>query len=812
ALITLHHDRLIAYLVPADQDSGIPASTELRDHLRATLPDHMIPTTYIALAAFPRTPNGKIDRRALPAPDTTRLDLAGSYQAPSTPTEQLLATIWTDLLGLDRVGTTDNFFNLGGHSLLATQAISRIRATFSVDLSLATLFDQPTIAGLATIVDNTTAAEQAAPPIVAVSRDQRLPLSFAQQRLWFLDQLNPGSVEYNIATPIQLPEQLDIPALHAALATLTERHEVLRTRLVADAEGVPWQVIDLPTGFHLPVVDLTAHDDRDQAVRAWIAKDSATAFDLASGPLIRGSLLRLGDDEHLLALCMHHIVSDEWSAKIFQHELESLYASYRAGQSDPLPPLTVQYADFAAWQRDWLTGPVLDKQLGYWRAQLADTPVLDLPTDRPRPAVRSTAGAAIGFQLNVEITRRLQEVSRQNASTMFMTLLSAYAVLLSKYTGQDDLIVGTPVANRNHGETEQLIGFFVNTLALRADLRGDPTFAELLSQIRGTALAAYTHQDLPFEQLIDELAVVRDRSRTPLVQTLFNYTTNDSATATSAEVLPAKFDLSLTMGSTADGALAGSIQYSTALFDEATIRRMIGHLTELLSAITTNADQHLSALPILTPDEHQQLAVDWNAATAELPQANGIHELITGQPDAPAVIYDDTTLTYGQLETRANQLAHHLLGLGLQREGVVGLCLPRSTHMIVAILAIWKAGGTYLPLDPDYPTDRLTYMLTDSGADLLITTTAEHTAEHAAEPTKYTAELLSGIPAVSLDDPATNAALDAHPTTPPDLSHTLALDDPATQAALNAQPTTPPDVTVLPDQAAYLIYTSGSTG
>ncbi|MFD1547076.1 non-ribosomal peptide synthetase, partial [Nonomuraea guangzhouensis] len=633
-------------------------------------------------------------------------------------------------------------------------------------------------------------------------------LSFAQQRLWFLDQLNPGSAEYIVPSPILLSRKLDVTALRAALDTLVERHEVLRTRLVADTDGVPWQVIDPASPFDLPIIDLTAEADPFQAARAWVALDTAKPFVLDTEPMIRGSLLRLSEDEHILALCMHHIVFDEWSAKIFHRELEALYTSYQAGQPNPLTPLPVQYADFAVWQRDWLTGPVLDEQLDYWRTQLADAPILDLPTDRPRPAVRSTAGAAISFHLGTEITRRLQEISRRHGATMFMTLLAAYATLLGKYTGQEDLIVGTPVANRNHGETEQLIGFFVNTLALRADLRDDPTFTQLLAQIRATALAAYTHQDVPFEQLIDELAVARDRSRTPLVQTLFNYTTtaSDSSPTSSVESLPARFDVALTVGHASDEGLIGSIQYSTALFDEATVRRMVGHLTELLTAITADPDQHLSALPILTPNEHQQLTVDWNAATAELPQANGIHELITGcalaRPHAPAVVYDDIALTYGQLETRANQLAHHLLGLGLQREGVVGLRLPRSTHMIVAILAIWKAGGTYLPLDPDYPTDRLTYMLTDSGADLLITT-------------EHTTELPSRIPAIGLDDPATNAALDTQPTTPPDvtgLSHILALDDPATNAALDAQPTTPPEVTVLPDQAAYLIYTSGSTG
>ncbi|MFD1548020.1 condensation domain-containing protein, partial [Nonomuraea guangzhouensis] len=644
ALVTTHHDQLIAYLVPGDEP--IPPVNELRDHLRATLPDHMIPTTYIELAAFPLTPNGKIDRPALPTPNTDR---SATYQPPTTPTEELLATIWADLLHLDQIGTTDNFFELGGHSLLATQAITRTRTTFNTDINVADLFDHPTITDLATVIDARATADQA-PPIVAVPRNQKLPLSFAQQRLWFIDQLNPGSVEYNITTPLHLPAQLDIPALQAALDALIERHEALRTRLIADADGVPHQVIDPASPFGLPIIDLTAEADPFQASRAWVATDAATPFDLANGPLIRGSLLRVADDEHVLALCMHHIVSDEWSAKIFLNELVTLYEAFRAGQPNPLSPLTVQYADFAVWQRDWLTGPVLDEQLGYWRTQLANPPVLDLPTDRPRPAVRSTAGAAIRFQLDADVARRLQDISRQNSSTMFMTLLAAYTVLLNKYTGQDDLIVGTPVANRNHAETEPLIGFFVNTLALRADLSGDPAFTDLQTQIRNTALAAYTHQDLPFEQLIDELNIARDRSRTPLTQAFFNYTSQPEPDRASGDqpqqqgMTVAKFDLRLMFFQTGDN-LTGVIEYSTALFDQPTIHRMVGHLTELLTAITGDPGQHVSALSILTPNEHQQLTVDWNSATAELLPANGVHELIATQatlrPDATAVIHDD---------------------------------------------------------------------------------------------------------------------------------------------------------------------------
>ncbi|MEU6432599.1 amino acid adenylation domain-containing protein, partial [Microbispora sp. NPDC046973] len=690
-------------------------------------------------------------------------------------------------LNLDHVGVTDNFFDLGGHSLLATQAITRIRAAFTTDTGVAALFDHPTVGELAAVIDTGTASE-APPPIVPVSRERKLPLSFAQQRLWFLDQLHPGSSEYNISTPIHLPERLDVPALRAALDTLLERHEVLRTRLIADDDGVPWQVIDPPTRFDLPVVDVTGHDHPQEAARAWIAADAATPFDLATGPLIRATLLRLTDDEHVLALCMHHIVSDEWSAKIFFQELTTLYEAYRDDRPNPLPELPIQYADFAVWQHDWLTGPVLDEQLGYWRNQLADPPVLELPTDRPRPPVRSTTGAAISFQLNPEITARLRELSRKQSATMFMTLATAYTVLLNKYTGQDDVLVGTRVANRNHGQTEALIGFFVNTLALRADLSGDPTFTELLARVRATALDAYTHQDLPFEQLVDELGITRDRSRTPLFQTLFSYTTEDPRTdGTRAQAgeelrhqdgIVARFDLRLIFIENGD-ALSGVVEYSTALFDRPTVERLIGHLTCLLGAVSDESGRSLSALPILTLDEHERILDQSSGpATGPLP-ASGVHELIAAraaaQPGAAAVVDGGATLTYADLDARANRLAHHLRAMGAGPETVIGLCLPPGADVVTAVLGIWKAGAVYLPLDPAHPAERLAYLLADSGAAVLVTVGA-----------------LGGLGGGRVP--------------------VLVLDDPATQAGLAARPDTAPEVAVNPEQGAYLIYTSGSTG
>ncbi|MFD0574853.1 condensation domain-containing protein [Dactylosporangium darangshiense] len=464
----------------------------------------MIPTHYIELAQLPLTANGKLDRTALPAPGSTRPYLTTTYQLPTTPTEELLAHIWAELLHLDQVGVSDNFFDLGGHSLLATQAITRTRTHLNIDLPLATLFDHPTIHDLAHIIDTTV--NPASPPITPADRTQPLPLSFAQQRLWFLDQLEPGSTEYNVPAVMPLAGPIDPAVVADALTAVVARHETLRTRLVSGPDGVAYQVIDPPAPVPLEVLEAATTDD----ARALINQHAQAAFNLATGPLLRATLIRV-NDRNLLALCMHHVISDEWSAAILHRELTALLAD----ADTALPELPVQYADYAVWQRQWLAGEILDTQLDYWRTQLANPPVLELPTDRPRPAVRSAAGGLVEFTIPADVTTRLRELSRQNGTTMFMTLTAAYALFLARHTGQTDILIGTPIAGRSRAETEALIGFFVNTLVLRTQLDDDPTFAELLARTRTTALNAYAHQDLPFEQLVDELVHHRDRSRTP---------------------------------------------------------------------------------------------------------------------------------------------------------------------------------------------------------------------------------------------------------------------------------------------------------
>ncbi|MFC9249714.1 amino acid adenylation domain-containing protein, partial [Streptomyces sp. NPDC057136] len=718
--------RLVAYVVPADLGEGIPPMAALRDHLRQSLPDFMIPAVFIELTELPLTQNGKLNRAVLPQPDLTAHMEAHAYVAPAGATAELLAGIWEQVLKVDGIGADDDFFGIGGHSLLATQVISRVREVFGTEVPLSALFDRPTVRGLAEAIDE-SGTGVAVPPVTPAGRDEPLPLSFAQQRLWFLDRLDPGALGHVLPTPMPWPGDLDVAALGAALGGVMARHEVLRTRLTSDADGVPHQVIDPPAPFPLPVVDVSEATDPVAAAHALVAADAATPFDLTNGPLVRAALIRLAPDEHVLALTMHHVVTDEWSERIFQRELAELYDAFRAGEPDPLPPLAVQYADFAVWQRQWLAGEVLDGQLGYWQDQLKNMPTLELPMDRPRPAVRSSEGAQAAFTIPEAVAEPLRALSRESGATMFMTLLAAFDVLLGRYAGSDDVVVGTPVANRNRAETEDLIGFFVNTLVLRTDLSGDPSFRELLERVRGTALGAYAHQDVPFEQLVDDLAVERDRSRSPLFQVFFSYDTGgapEAAGELSSErsgespghtARTVQFDLALRLGDSEGGGLAGQIEYSTALFDAATVERMMAHLVTLLRAVAEEADCRVGELSVLSAGERELVVEGWNASSVVLPSVGGVHELVAERavatPDAVAVVSGDEWLTYGGVMARANRLARYLRGSGVGAESVVGLCLPRGVGMVVAVLAVWQAGGAYLPLDPEYPADRLEFML-----------------------------------------------------------------------------------------------------
>jgi amino acid adenylation domain-containing protein len=632
--------RLIAYLVNA---FGVPPSgglnsdrlkaelqtelsiSELREFLREKLPEYMTPSVFVELDALPLTPNGKVDRQALPAPDSVNLarpELAGVYVAPRTLVEETLAGIWSKVLGVNQVGVHDSFFDLGGHSLLATQAISRVREAFRLEMPLRSLFEAPTVAGLAESVEAAMRAAQGqnAPPIVTVSRTGRLPLSFAQQRLWFMDQLEPGNPAYNIPSAIRLSGEVNIAALERSLNEITRRHESLRTTFVT-AEGQPAQIIAPHTPRTLPLIDLSelSESEREAQVGKLVAEEAVRPFDLSRGSLFRIHLLKLEETEHIALFSMHHIISDEWSLGVLAQELAALYAAFRQGQPSPLTEPPIQYADFAHWQREWLQGEALEAQLGYWRDRLGGKfPALQLPFDHPRPAAPKYRGATRSFALSSEVSASLRALSREEGATLFMTLLAALQTLLHRITGQDDIVVGTDVANRNRLATEGLIGFFVNHLVLRADLSGNPGFRRLLRQAREVTLGAYAHQDLPFDKLVSALRLERNPGQTPLFQVLFVFGNPGLPTLElpgltlsplRSDLTLSKYDLTLFMSDKGQS-IGGLWRYSTELFEAGAIERLCVHFETLLGNIAANPDARLDRLEILTEAERQRQDVE----------------------------------------------------------------------------------------------------------------------------------------------------------------------------------------------------------
>ncbi|MCC5635067.1 amino acid adenylation domain-containing protein [Nostoc sp. CHAB 5844] len=725
--------RLVAYIVP-QAESSEDLLSELRQLLKQRLPQHMIPSALMLLDELPLAPSGKVDRRALPAPDFTQLQNENIFVAASTPIQEMLTGIWAEVLSLEKVGIYDNFFELGGHSLLATRVISKVRQAFEVELPLRRLFEQPTVAGLATVIEKAIKAGVGleAPPIERISRDEELILSFAQQRLWFLTQLQPDSPFNNLSAAFRLQGQLNEQALQQSLSEIVRRHEILSTNFKTVA-GKPIQIISSAATFSLPVIDLSDLPADLQAVQIeqLTQTEAQQLFNLQTDLMMRAKLLRLDEQEYVLLLTLHHIASDGWSIGVFVEEISTLYQAFCTGQLLNLPELPIQYADFAAWQRRWLMGEVLESQLAYWRQHLEGaSALLELPTDHTRPAVQSFRGANYTFEIPPEQIAALKTLSQEQGCTLFMTLLAAFQTLLYRYTGSEDIVVGSPIANRNRAEIEELIGFFVNTLVLRTKLEGNYTFEELLSRVREVALGAYTHQDLPFDVLVEELQPQRSLSYTPLFQVMFvlqnapmseielsgvnlSLLENDNRTA--------KFDLTLFMEEAAAG-LVGTFEYSTDLFEADTIHRMAEHLQTLLSGIVSDPQQQLWELPLLTEAQKTQLA-KWNDTQLEYPQ-ECIHQLFAAQvertPDAVAVVCGEEQLTYRELNQRANQLAHYLRSLGVEKEVLVGICVERSVDMIVGLLGILKAGGAYLPLDPAYPQQRLAFMLADAGVSLVI--------------------------------------------------------------------------------------------
>jgi len=780
--------RVVAYIM-AHAGASLELG-ELRGFLRQRVPEYMVPSAFVRLEAMPLTPSGKVDRRALPAPDQERPALEEVFVATRTPVEELLAEIWAEVLGLEQVGIYDSFFDLGGHSLLATRLISRLRDAFQVEIPLRSLFEAPTVAGLAESVNTSMRAGQApqAPPILPVSRDGDLPLSFAQQRLWFLDQLVPGSASYNIPSAVRMRGRLDVVALEKSLQELVRRHEGLRATFPS-VDGRPVQVISPDIGLILPLIDLQelSESEREMVARRVATEEAHQPFTLTQGPLLRATLLRLGAEDHVLLMTVHHITADGWSIGILVQEFATLYDAFAARRPSPLPDLPVHYADFAAWQRQWLQGDVFETQLSYWKRQWAGSPpVLALPTDRPRPAVQTFRGADQPIVLSQDLSKALRDLSRREGVTLFMTLLAALQTLLHRYSAQEDIVVGTAMANRTRAETERMVGFFMNTLALRVDFAGDPSFRELLRRVREVCLGAYAHQDLPFERLVDELQTERDLSHTPLFQVAFQlqHARQETIELPALTLSPfrfenqtAKFDLTLSMVEGRDR-LVGSLEYNTDLFNDATISRLLGHLQTVLAGIVAHPEQRLSSLPLSPAAEQHQLLVAWNATARAYPQAQCIHHLFESQvartPDAVALVFDDAHLTYQGLNQRANQLAHHLQHCGVGPEVLVGICVERSLEMIVGLLGVLKAGGAYVPLDPTYPPDRLVFMVADTHMPVLLTQQA----------------LVERLPASQ--------------------AQVICLD--TGWEAICTEPEGNPPSPVLPEHLAYVIYTSGSMG
>ena len=726
--------RLVAYVVAVT--GHVPSASELRSFLQRQLLPYMIPSMFIFLESLPLTANGKLDRKALPPPTRSLKAPEQSPDPARKPTEELLAGIWAEILKVDEVGIHDNFFERGGHSLLAAQLMSRIADTWLAEIPLRSLFESPTIAGLAERIDQHLRRRERreALPILADAR-ARIPLSFAQQRLWFLDQYEPNSSLYNVPGALRLEGALDVAALEQSLNEIVRRHEALRTTFLA-LDGEPIQRIAPVLRLSLPIMEL-AHDsasEREHAAQRLAREQMQKPFDLSQGPLLRMLLIRLGTEDHILVLTMHHIVSDGWSRGVFYRELSLLYQAYTQGSRSPLGELPIQYADFAVWQREWLQGEVLENQLSYWKSQLAGVPaLLHLPADRPRPHVQSFRGARESIELSEEMTRNLKALSRRHDVTLYMTLLAAFQTLLHRRTGQDDIVVGSPIANRNRTEIEGLIGFFANTLALRSNLAGNPTFAELLARTREVALAAYAHQDLPFEKLVEELQPERNLGHSPLFQVMFVLQEDLSGglqmSGLSVNFIPiesgtTKFDLLLSILDSA-GRLRASMEYSTDLFDAATIQRMLDQWRILLAGVAADPQQRIEHLPILTEAEQLRL-VEWNKTQADYPRDKCIHELFDEQarklPEEIALVFESQRLTYRELNQRANRLAHHLQELGVGPEKLVGLSVERSPEMVIGLLGILKAGGAYVPLDPDYPKERIAFMLADTQASVLLTT------------------------------------------------------------------------------------------
>nr|WP_256672636.1 non-ribosomal peptide synthetase [Pseudomonas sp. C1C7] len=793
--------RLVAYvLAPSEvqnasiaSEFGLAMAGTLRDYLSERLPDYMVPSAFVRMERFPLTTNGKLDLKALPVPQESAY-AHEAYEAPQGEIELILAGMWSELLGAEQIGRHDNFFALGGHSLMAVRLVSRI-AAFGAELPLATLFASPTLKAVALAIEaQRDGGAVARASIRPLSRDESLPLSFAQQRLWFLAQLDSGiSDAYHIPLALRLRGQLNVTVLQQALDALWSRHEVLRSVFVTKEGEVALRLLACDQGLPLHRIDLLGPEAVSDLARL-CTEETRAPFDLAKGPLIRACLIRVpvasSADEHVLLLTQHHIVSDGWSLGILLPELSALYTAFSNHQVSPLPPLAIQYPDYAAWQRQWLSGERLSEQAAYWKQALADAPtLLDLPTDRRRPEQQALEGASVPIELSAELTTALKRFSQQQGVTLFMTVLSAWAAVLSRLSGQEDIVIGAPSANRGHCDIEPLIGFFVNTLALRIDFGDNPSVTDLIAQVRDQALKAQDHQDLPFEQVVEIMQPPRQLSHTPVFQVVFAWQNYDAGqwALPGIEVSPVgssyevtRFDLELNLAEAGDR-IVGRVGYATALFDAATIERHVGYLNTVLAEMIRDASQMVAKIDLLDASERTLLLKTRNSVVETCPSHLCMHQLFEEQvarnPEAVALVFEGEVLSYGELNVRANRLAHRLIALGIRPDQRVAICVERSAALVVGLMAILKAGGAYVPLDPEYSGERLAFILGDTAPVLVLADAAGRQALGDAlltrtviDPNEAHAETLIGA--------------DANPEVPG----------------------------LTPNNLAYIIYTSGSTG
>jgi amino acid adenylation domain-containing protein len=788
--------RLVAYFVA---QGPAPDVADLRAHLREGLPEYMVPSAFVPMDKMPLTPSGKVDRRALPSPEDLQPENEGAFVEPRTRTERRLAEAWKEVLRVERVGVDDNFFDLGGHSLLVTQLASRIRSEFGLELPMSNVFDAPVLSALAarieTLLPEQETVERAvAPSLPAVPRDRPLPLSFSQERLWFLDQFQPGSPLYNVPVSLRLRGRLDVEALERTFREIVRRHEVLRT-VFSSVDGRPAQTALPEVELPMPLTDISDSPvARREARLAELAEEEAQQpFDLSRPPLLRLRLVRLDAEDHALLATIHHIVSDGWSMGVLIRELVTLYSAFSEGRPSPLPELPVQYADYAVWQRGWLEGEALDAEIAFWREQIAGAPqAIDLPADRTRLPMQGFAGRHLRFNLPKSLVEPVRALARKEGATLFMALLAAFQMQIHRYTRMTDFLIGSPVANRNRRELEDLIGFFVNTLVLRARVDGGDPLSGLLAEVRKTTLAAFARQDLPFEKLVQSTEVARDTSRSPLYQVLFVLQNSPAETLAlpgltlepvDAESGTSKFDLTLSMAES-DGGLVGFVEYSTDLFDATTAARMLGHFRNLLEEMATDPRRRVSEISLLGLEERRHLLAAGNDTRQEVPAAP-FHRLFERKaqeaPASPAVVSGGATLSYGELNRRANQLARLLRRLGVGADVRVGVAMERTPALLAALLGVLKSGGGYVPLDPSHPRERLAMILEDARPAVLLT--EEALRDHLPVP--------GDCRVLTLDAAWVEGGL---------LAGESGGDLPVSEV---------PD---LPESLAYAIFTSGSTG